>query len=93
MPKYKTSLGDIEIKRAHPEFPLYVREELINLQQWNPRNIFNQGNIWVFHNQNGKELWRILIGIHGIRVKSKEPVVYLGHGFKIMMGSARIEIS
>lgn len=92
MPKYKPSLGDIEIKRPHKEFPAYVREELLNLQQWNPRLIFNQGNIWIFKTPEGKELWRILIGPYGIRVKSKEPVVYLGHGFKIMMGSARIEI-
>ena len=93
MPKYKPSLGDIEIKRPHSKFPFYVREELKNLQEWNPKVIFNTGNIWRFINTDGKELWRILIGTHGIRVKSKEPVVYLGGGFRIMMGSARIEIT
>ena len=93
MPKYKTSLGDIEIKRPSPSFPAYIRQELILLQEWNPRNIFNQGNIWIFNTKEGKELWRILIGTHGIRVKSKEPVVYLGQGLRIMMGSSRIEIA
>jgi hypothetical protein len=92
MPKYKTSKGEIEIKRPHPEFPNYVRQELRNLQEWNPNVIFNTGNIWRFYSE-GKELWRILIGTHGIRVRSMEPVVYFGHGFKIMMGSGRIEIS
>lgn len=93
MPKYKPSLGDITITTPHPSFANYIREELENHRVWNPKYIARIGNIFVFKPTATTELWRIQVTTNGIRVRSKEPVVYLRHGIKIFMGSSRIEIS
>jgi hypothetical protein len=92
MPRYKPSLGDIEIQTPHRSFSIWFREELVNMQAWNPNVVFSTGNIFRFINEDKKELWRILVGQNSIRVKSQEPVVYLRHGLRIMMGSGRIEL-
>lgn len=92
MPKLKPSLGEIYIKTPHNSFSAWFREELVNHQAWNPDVISSIGNVFL-HKENGKELWRILVMPAGIRVRSKEPVVYLRKGIKIFMGSGKLEIT
>ena len=88
MPKYKPSLGKITIATPHKEFSAYIRQELLNTCEWNPGWITTDGRTRFACKQ-----WTITVLATKIIVESKEPVVYLRRGFKILMGSGKLELS
>lgn len=93
MPKYKQSLGTIEIKTPEPAFRDYIKAELLNLKAWNPKLITKLGNTFHFISPSKGKLWTIELTKTGFKATSQEPVIYLRHGIKIFMGSSRIEIA
>ena len=88
MPKYKTSKGKITIATPHKEFSEYIRAELLCSREWNPSWIKTDGRTRFQTPQ-----WTITVLATKIVVESKEPVVYLRHGFRILMGSGKLEIT
>lgn len=90
MPSYKPSLGTITIFTPFPSFGEWMIEELENFRRWNPELIERRGNTFGFV---GDVQWAIRVQRNKIICVSNQPVVYLRHGVRILMGSGKLEIS
>ena len=88
MPKYKKSLGKVTIATPHKEFSEYVRQELLNTCDWNPGWITTD-----YRTHFKTPQWTITVLAPKILVESQEPVVHLRKGFRILMGSGKLELT
>ncbi len=94
MPKYKPSLGEITITTPHQSMKNYLIDELENTRQWNPQYITRLGNKFLFRSKaTYNPLWLIEITETGLRCKSDQPIVSLRKGFRILMGSGKLELT
>ncbi len=94
MPRYKPSPGTITLGTPiSDEFQRWLMYELVNHSQWNPAQceVELTARGW----EARTKWWKISWDKHvkRVTVQSDEPVVYIGKGLRIMMGSAKLELS